>query len=205
MAIRRITSDPKPSVRHHGWFYSYYSKPTNNGGDCAAIFPPSIADIIKKGFAFDDSCIRFDEGLRASVLELDFDVDEAQPQDMGEPSLPPDPEAGWGDPDCPPASPPVGASEQPGCQRTNGVRPPAVRKRQAEELAARGAQLPAGLMKIGMEVGRLFLMEYAMLSSIPESNRALIAQKLAAISAIPFYRSAGVNLTEDDIQGISMS
>lgn len=205
MAIRRITSDPKPSTRHHGWFYSYYSKPTNNGGDCAAIFPPSIADIIKKGFAFDDSCIRFDEGLRASVLELDFDVDEAQPQDMGEPSLPPDPEAGWGDPDCLPASPPVGASEQQSePQRGNGVRPPAVRRRQAAEQAIQGAQLPAAYLKINLEVSRSFLLQYALISSaVGEARRADVAQKLCAISSIPYFRQVGIELTDDDVKGMT--
>jgi len=203
MAIRRITSDPKPSVRHHGWFYSYYSKPTNNGGDCAAIFPPSIADIIKKGFAFDDSCIRFDEGLRASVLELDFDVDEARPQDMGEPSLPPDPESGWGDPDCLSASPPAG-EQQPAAQHTGGVRPSAVRKRQAAEQAIQGAQLPAAYLKINLEVSRSFLLQYALISpTVGEARRADVAQKLCAISSIPYFRQVGIELTEDDVKGMT--
>lgn len=206
MAIRRITSDPKPSVRHHGWFYAYYSKPTASGGDCAAIFPPSIADVIRKGFAFDDACIRFDEGLRASVLELDFDMEDAQSQDLAEPSIPPDPESGWGDPDCLPASPPVSADEQqrPEPQHTSGVRPSAVRKRQAAEQAIQGAQLPAAYLKINLEVSRSFLLQYALISpTVGEARRADVAQKLCAISSIPYFRQVGIELTDDDVKGMT--
>jgi hypothetical protein len=205
MAIRRITSDPKPSIRHHGWFYSYYSKPTSNGGDCAAIFPPSIADIVRKGFAFDDSCIRFDEGLRASVLELDFDMEKPEPEDLGEPSIPPDPEAGWRDPDCLPPSPPAGASEQqPEPQQIAGVRPATIRKRMAAEQAAKGAQLPAAYLKINLEVSRSFLLQYSLIgNSVGEARRADVAQKLCAIASIPYFRQVGIELTDDDVKGMT--
>jgi hypothetical protein len=203
MAVRQITSDPKPSMRHNGWFYAYYSRPTSTGGQCTVIFPPAIADIVRKGFAFEDSCVAYDESLRASVLQLDFD--DAPPVD--EPSLPPDAEAGWGDVDgltaAPAAAAVPAAPDASGLATGNGVRPATLRKRFASEIAGQGCQLPPGLMKIGMEVSRLFLMQYSMLTTIPESNRALIAQKLAAIAAIPFYRSAGVNLTEEDVKSIS--
>jgi hypothetical protein len=204
MAVRRITSEPKSSVRHRGWFYAYYSKPTSNGGECAVIFPSSIVDIIHKGFAFDDSCVRFDTDLGASVLELDFDLENPQREDLQEPSLPPDPESGWGDPDCLPPSPPAGASEQPGCQRANGVRPPAVRKRQAEQQVIQGSQLPAAYLKINLQVSRSFLLQYALISStVGEARRADVAQKLCAISSIPYFRQVGIELSDDDIKGMT--
>jgi hypothetical protein len=204
MAIRRITSDPKPSIRHHGWFYAYYSKPTNNGGDCAAIFPPSIADIVRKGFAFDDSCVRFDEGLRASVLELDFDMEDPKPEGLQEPSIPPDPESGWRDPDCLPPSAPAVGDQQPELQQGNGLRPPAQRKRQATEQAIQGAQLPAPYLKINLEVSRSFLLQYALISpAVGEARRADVAQKLCAIASIPYFRQVGIELTEDDVKGMT--
>jgi hypothetical protein len=195
MTVRQITSPPKPSAKHQGWFYSYYNHKTAAGGECAVVFPPVLKQLIKPGFAFDDSCIKWSDELRASVLELDFDE---QPE---EPSLPP--EDGWGDPDT--IAPSANGHAMAAVLERAGTRPPATRKREATEQAIQGAQLPAGLMKIGLEVTHLYLMQYRLLSSIPESSRALIAQKLTACAAIPFYRSAGVSLTEEDIQAISMS
>jgi hypothetical protein len=204
MAIRRITSDPKPSTRHHGWFYSYYSKPTAQGGDCAVIFPPSIADIVRKGFSFDDSCVTFDEGLRASVLALDFDVEASEPQELPEPSLPPDLESGWGDPDRLPASPPAGAIQRQQPEQQAGVRPATIRRRQAQEQAIQGAQLPAAFLKINLEVSRSFLLQYALISSsVGEARRADVAQKLCAIASIPYFRQVGIELSEDDVKGMT--
>jgi hypothetical protein len=204
MAIRRITSDPKPSVRHSGWLYAYYSKPTanGNGGDCAVIFPPVLADIVKKGFCFDDSCVAYNENLRASVLHLDFGMEEAERQDLPEPSFPPDLDTGWADPDGIPAEPVRSGASDP--LTSNGIRPGTIRKRAAAEAASHGNQLPPALMKMGMEISRLFLMQYALLSSIPESNRALIAQKLAVTAAIPYYRATGVNLGPEEAEQLLM-
>jgi hypothetical protein len=203
MAVRRITSEPKPSTRHHGWFYSYYSKPTAAGGDCTVIFPPSIADVVRKGFSFDDSCVVFDESLRASVLTLDFNVEEAEPQELREPALPPDLESGWGDPDRLPASPPAGAIQQRPEQQA-GVRPATIRRRQAQEQAIQGAQLPAAFLKINLEVSRSFLLQYALISSsVGEARRADVAQKLCAIASIPYFRQVGIELSEDDIKGMT--
>lgn len=203
MAIRKITSDPKPSVRHQGWLYSYYSKPTANGGECAVIFPPSIADIVRKGFAFDDSCVFFDENLRASVLALDFDMEEPEPTEDPGSSVDFDAEAGgWSDPDRFTAS---AAPQEQQRQHRPGVRPAAVRKRQAQ-LNTSGAQLPPEMLQAAIHMSRLFLVIYAQLgSSVPETSKAMIAQKLAACVAIPYYRSKGIDLTEEDAQSISMS
>jgi hypothetical protein len=204
MAIRHITSDPKPSLRHRGWHYAYYSKQTQAGGECAVIFPPSISDIVKKGFAFDDSCVVYNEDLRASVLTLDFGVDEPEPQELPEPSLPLDPESGWGDHDRLPASPPAASEQQGGLVASSGVRPSSVRRRQAQEQAIKGCQLPAAFLKINLEVSRSFLLQYALISSsVGEARRADVAQKLCAIASIPYFRQVGIELSEDDVKGMT--
>jgi hypothetical protein len=199
MAIRHITSDPKPSSRHNGWLYAYYSKPTRTGGDCTVVLPPAIADVIRKGFAFDDSCITYDESLGASVLQLDFD----KPAHLGEPALPADPETGWGDPDRLPASPPQlsGNHQEP---LHTGHRPATLRRHDAARSAIEGAQLPADFLKINLEVNRSFLMQYALISpAVGEARRADVAQKLCAIASIPYYRQKGVALTDDDVKAIT--
>lgn len=201
MAIYRFTSDPKRSTKLHGWYYAYYNKPTPRGGECVALFPPVLLGIVKKGFAFDESNIHWDDTLKGSVLSLDFNG----LGEVGDPSLPPDPETGWADPDGLPPTPAANVRQLHTEPPRAGVRPAALRRREAAELNPDTSKLPAALAKTGIEIGRLFLMEYALLSSIPESSRALIAQKLATTAAITYYRSAGVNLTEEDIQGISVA
>jgi hypothetical protein len=201
MAIRHITSDPKPSSRHSGWFYAYYNKPTRTGGECTVILPTAIADVIRKGFAFDDSCITYDESLGASVLRLDFD----EPAHLGEPALPPDPEAGWGDPDRLPASPPV--SQSPAVVEGHfvraGLRPQALRRREANQLDPELSKVPPQLLKMGIEISRLFLVVDSLLKpAVNDSSRALIAQKLAVSAAIPYYRSVGVSLNEEEAQSL---
>lgn len=198
MAVRTITSDPAPSKRVHGYFYVYYNKKLQNGGECLALIHPALKDIVKKGFIFDDDAVRFNPDFGASVLALDFDEPAAE-----DPSLPPDPETGWGDPDGLVATCSESADNSHAIPN-RGVRPAAARRQRVAALDPELAALPAPLMKIGVEVTRLFLMQYKLLgSSVSDSNRALIAQKLTAISAIPFYRSVGVNLSEEDVQSIS--
>jgi hypothetical protein len=204
MAVRRITSDPKPSQRLQGWHYAYYSKQTAAGGECTVVFPPSIADLVKKGFAFDDGLVVYDESLKASVLTLDFDVDQTEPQDLPEPSLPADLESGWGDPDGLPASPPT---VQPGPSsvivQSGGVRPQALRRRAASQLDPDLSKVPAPLLKMGVEISRLFLVVDSLLKpAVNDSSRALIAQKLAVSAAIPYYRSVGVTLSEEEAQSL---
>jgi hypothetical protein len=204
MAIRKITSAPKSSSRHPGWLYAYYNKPTSNGGECVCIFPPAIADIVQPGFAFDDSCIAYSEDLKASVLNVDFD----EPASLDGPSLPPDLEAGWGDPDYPAAGSPVALAGQhggpPQLPDRAGVRPQALRRRAAAQLDPDLSRVPAPLLKMGMEVARLFLVIDSLLKpAVNDSSRALIAQKLAVSAAIPFYRSVGVQISDDDARDMT--
>lgn len=213
MAVRQITSDPKPSTRIAGWWYAYYNKPTPQGGECTVIFTDAIKDLVRRGLCFDESCVTYDNALRASVLNLDF----AEPQNLEGPALPPDPEAGWADPDGLPPSPPPKpqpeAAEQGNCGvipmeagvsvLRAGTRPPATRRREASQLAVQGCQLPAAALRINMEVNRSFQLQYALLSNVGEARRADVAQKLCAIASIPYYRQVGIELTEDDVKGMT--
>lgn len=208
MAIYAITSQPKPSLRHPGYHYAYYSKPTQSGRQCVAVFPESIADIIRPGFQFDeDTSVSWDDALKASVLYLDFH-NESTPVD--EPSLPPDPESGWGDPDAPLATAPVAAATatrsapQPTPHAPRLTQAPASRRREAEAHAATGAQLPAAYLKINLEVSRSFLLQLTLIgNAVGEARRADVAQKLCAIASIPYYRQMGIELSEDDIKGMT--
>lgn len=196
MAPRIITSDPQPSKRIHGYFYAYYNKKLDNGGEAVALIHPAIKDLVKKGFIFDDDAVKFDPDVRASVLSLDFDESASD-----DPSLPPDPEAGWGDPDHLTAI----ADQQdsnfhvPG----RGVRPTTVRRRQAAALREEGRLRPE-LLSVADEVINIFLYSYARLSVINETHRSGVAQKLTATIAIPFYRSVGIQLDEQDIKSMTM-
>jgi hypothetical protein len=94
MAVRLATSDPKPSTRTPDYDFFYFNKQTPAGTECVALLHRSLRGLVRKGFAFDDSALRFDADLKGSVLELDFDQSP-----LHDPALPPHPEAGWGDPD----------------------------------------------------------------------------------------------------------
>lgn len=208
MSVRSITSHSKPSTKLPGYCYAYYNKRTRDGGESVAVFSPAIADLIKPGFTFDDSIIRYDESLKASVLELGFD--EPPPQD--DPAVPPDPEQGWGDPDYP--SPQPAHNAQPAAFPSRaGSRPPSTRKRvmaavteENRELRAREAALaplPPALKTIATEVAQCFLYQYTMLGAVDANRRGDIAQKLTAIACIPYYRNVGVSLTEEDVKAMS--
>jgi hypothetical protein len=84
------------------------------------------------------------------------------------------------------------------------MRGPAQRKAEAQRAVEQGAQLPAAYLKINLEVSRSFLLQLRLLgSAVGEHNRALIAQKLCAISSIPYYKQIGVNLTEEDVNNMT--
>lgn len=204
MAFHTITSEPRPSIRHHGWHFAYYDKTAPSGRQCVVTFPASIADTIKPGFRFDeDTSVRWDDALKASVLHLDFD----ELENLAEPSLPPDPEAGWGDIDCPTPTPPAQQPElsSPGTAAApRPMRAPAHRRAQAQVAVTQGAQLPAAYLRINREVAQAFLFQLAMIgTAVGEARRADVAQKLTAIASIPYYRQIGVELSEDDIKGMT--
>ncbi len=205
MAVRIATSDPKPSVKpdHHGYYYFYFNKKLPNGGECAALIPESIRDIVKKGFTFDDSCLTYNTELKASVLQLDFDE-----QELADPALPPR-EEGWSDPDhlaaFEAADPHVMTAV---AQRTavipnRGVRPATVRKRNAEARAA----------EHNIDVDLLMLLDQACAGfnyackriGTAEKPRAMEAQKILVTCMIPWLKERGVRLSEDEEKAMSIS
>lgn len=200
MAIRLVTSDPKPSVRNPGFWYFYYNKKTARGTDCAALLPESIRDLIHKGFAFDDNALRYSEELRCSLLELDFD----EPQSSEEPSLPADPESGWADHDHlaadDSANPEALAAvrqqveQATGLQIPNrGVRPATARKHEAEERRPRN--IPQGLLE---QVDALCAAQlYAQRRlGVTERIRPCDVQKLVVSAYINWSREAGADFTD---------
>lgn len=196
MAVRTVTSDPQFSKRIHGFLYFYYNKKLANGGEAVALIHPSIKDIVKKGFIFDDTAIKFDTHFNASILSLDFD----EPSTV-DPCLPSDPEAGWGDQDDLVA---VAQEQTNGHHIPNrGVRPTTVRRRQADVIREEGRLRPE-LVSFSDEVINIFLYTYARLSVINETARSNVAQKITATIAIPYYRSVGVNLDEEDVKSMTM-
>jgi hypothetical protein len=84
------------------------------------------------------------------------------------------------------------------------MRSPAHRKVEAQKAVEQGAQLPAAYLKINLEVSRSFLLQLRLIgNAVGEQRRADIAQKLCAIASIPYYRQIGVELSEDDIKGMT--
>lgn len=202
MAVRTVTSDPKPSSRSSGFHFFYYNKRTTNGSECLALLPDALRDLVHKGFIFDDAALRFDDQLRASVLALDFDQAPA-----ASPALPADPEAGWGDHDhlaANDAADPalltqlVAAPVIP----NRGVRPATARKQAAASRAA----------EQNIEVDLLLLIEQVCSAynyackriGVVEKPRAMEAQKLAVTALIPWLKSRGVALSDDDTKAMSL-
>lgn len=84
------------------------------------------------------------------------------------------------------------------------MRGPAHRKAEAQKAVEQGAQLPAAYLKINREVAQSFLFQLRMIgTAVGEQRRADVAQKLCAIASIPYYRQIGVELSEDDIKGMT--
>lgn len=203
MAVRIATSDPKPSTKanHHGFLYFYYNKKLPNGGECAALIPQSLQDIVKKGFTFDDNVLAFDTNLKASLLQLDFDEPAVE-----DPSLPPG-EEGWSDHDhltATGAADPEALSEV--AQRTavipnRGVRPATARKRNAESRAAEH-NLDVDLLMLLDQVCAAFNYASKRIGSV-EKPRAMEVQKLATTALIPWLKDRGVRLSEEDEKAMS--
>lgn len=203
MAVRIATSDPKPSTKpdHHGYFYFYFNKKLPNGGECAALIPDAIRDIVKKGFTFDDSCLAFSTELKASVLQLDFDEPE-----LADPALPPR-EEGWSDPDhlaaLESADPELmtAVAQRPVAIPNRGVRPATVRKRNAEARAAEH-NLDIDLLMLLDQVCAAFNYTSKRIGSV-EKPRAMEAQKLTVTALIPWLKQRGIALSEEDEKSMS--
>jgi hypothetical protein len=198
MTLRYATSDPRPSNKpqHRGYYYFYFNKKLENGGECAALVPESIHNIIRKDFPFDDSILKYDPTLEASILQLDFDAPQA-----ANPSLPPR-EEGWSDPDhltaqgaADPAA--MNAVAQHHAVIPNrGVRPVTVRKRNA---AARAAEhnIDIDLLMLIEQASRAFNITCKLIGTA-EKPRPMEAQKIVVTCMIPWLKERGVALSEED-------
>jgi len=210
MAIRRLTTDPKPSHKHQGWYYARFNDQLPNGTEKTVLIPPCNIDVLKKNFVFDDSIISKDPTTGLDTLNVGFD----QPQSE-EPSIPPS-ENGWDDPDCmlhQPIAPANGngngngsngngngATPQPPSGPNTfdkaGIRPATARRRAA---AARAAEF-------NLDVDLLLLLEQVTCAynytcrriGVAEKPRAMEAQKLVVTALIPYLKATGIALTEED-------
>lgn len=193
MTVRQVTSLPKPSTKHQGWDFVYFNRKTASGGECVALIAPVLRDIVKPGFAFDESAVLWDDALKASVLHLDF---EEQPEEPGIP-----PESGWNDCDLIPTS--SNGNAMAAVLERAGTRPVATRKREAQQQVVAGSQLPAPYLKVTMETCKCFQVCYSMLSNVNEARRADIAQKIAVTATISYLRAAGIALDDQDVKAIN--
>lgn len=196
MAVRTVTTDPKPSQHHQGFDYFYFNKLTDKGTNCAAIIPPALRGIVRKGFIFDDAALRWDDTLRASVLELDFDQPPA-----GEPALPADLDTGWSDHDhltaTATADPVVLRHLMPNTTIPNqGVTPATARKHDAASRAAEH-NIDIDLLLLLDQVCAAFNYTRRRIG-VSETPRAMEAQKLTVTALIPWLKAKGVNLSEED-------
>ena len=187
MATYTISSHPRASQRNHGWLFSYYDKEVPDGGRYCVLVSPAIADAVKPGVQFTDANLRFDAQLNSGVLELEF----PQPQGAPGTALPPDPEAGWGDPD-----PLLAATDHP----TPALPPSSRRLSRAHQRrdAAHQAvldqvgKLPAALITMADEDQRVFQYHYACLANIEPHQRAATAREMAATTIINWRKQQGI-------------
>ena len=195
MVVRTATSDPKPSARNPGFWYFYYNKRTTAGSECVALIPDSIRDLIKKGFPFDDTALRYSEDLKASVLQLDFD----EPQAQEEPALPADSERGWADHDGittqGSADPEHLAAVHNGLQIPNrGVRPSTARKQQAAEWAAQHNIPMSFLQRIEWLCAAQAYAAKRL--GVTEKPRQMDVQKLVTSAYIDWCREGGAEFSD---------
>jgi len=198
MAVRTITSDPQPSRIVEGYFYAFYDQRTRQGRDAVICFHPSLKDIIRKGFVFDDSVIEYDPTLKASILALD-DAEAA-----GDPEIPAEP-APREDGDHDPSPEASNHTITPGRTARSLVTRQQLNAQFRAPAAPESTEpgLPPELRAIAREVAQTFIYQLGLIhSAVGESRRGDIAQKLTAIACIPYYRERGVRLTEDDIKGM---
>jgi hypothetical protein len=187
MATYTISSEPRASQRNPGWLFSYYDKEVPDGRRYCALVPANLANIVKPGLQFTDANLRFDAQLSSGVLELDV----PQPQGIHLHSLPPDLEAGWGDPDsllATPAAPPERRSS-PLKQRRDIA---------TQAVLHQVGRLPAALITMADEDQRVFQYHYACLTNIEPHQRAATAQKMAATTLINWRKQQGLQSPGDD-------
>jgi hypothetical protein len=202
MATHTVLSEPRQSRYHPTWFYVYYDGKTNDGRNCIAVIPNSLKGVIHRGTTFEDSQLKYDPELRASVLEMDFH--EPPP---GDPSLPPDQDSGWRDSDY---RPELGDPEQlrevmNRLESLNGSHQPT---QQPTPQQQQPQQSPAPQMDPSLQslIDQACL-AYAYASrrlGVVEKPRSMEAQKLITTCLIPWLRDRGVALTPDEERAMTL-
>lgn len=183
MDTLHVTSIPRASGRNPGYAWFYYSDTTADGRACGAIVPLYCINSIHKGMQFDRSQLAYDEELGSEVLALD-----KQSPLPEEPSLPPDPERGWCDPDGITAT-----GSAPSVGRTTGVygtRGPAHRKELAK---AEGAGIPVGLLGLLDTASRSYNYVRTKIGAT-DPPRADHARALAITALIAYTREQGASI-----------
>lgn len=196
MAPRVVTTDPAVSKKSPDYLYVRYNDRTPAGTEKTFCFPKALVGIIHKNWGFDDSILKWDGDIESSVLRLDFDGAAAE-----DPQLPPDPEAGWADPDHLTAFLPERAPVQTLAQHSNvipnrGVTPQTARKHAAAERAAI-CNMPASFLD-RLETlckGQLYIQKRL---CITEKPRAMEAQKILMAAWIDWRKESGSVFTEDE-------
>ncbi|MGA1640936.1 MAG: hypothetical protein ACO4AL_11360 [Steroidobacteraceae bacterium] len=198
MATHTVLSEPRQSRYHPNWFYVYYDAKTNDGRNCIAVIPNSLKGIVHRGTTFEDTQLKFDPELRASVLEMDFH--EPPP---GDPSLPPDQDSGWRDSDYRPAE--LGDPEQ---LREVMNRLESLHGSHQATQQQTPQQPPTPQMDPALQT----LVDQACLAytyasrklGVVEKPRSMEAQKLITTCLIPWLRDRGVALTPDEERAMTL-
>lgn len=191
MAPRLVTTDPAVSNKSNDYLYVRYNDRTSTGTEKTFCFPKALAGIIRSGWGFDDSILAWDDQIKSSVLRLDFDGPAAE-----DPQLPPDPEAGWSDPDHLTAVLPQPVPQPAAVIPNRGVTPQTARRHLA---AARAAEfnMPVSFLD-RLETlckGQLYIQKRL---CITEKPRAMEAQKILMAAWIDWRKEAGSVFTEDE-------
>lgn len=191
MATRQITSEPKPSIRHRGWYYAYYNSKAASGRNCIAVMPSSLVGHVHRGFVFNDETqLQWSDELRASVLTLDFDG-----QEPTGPSLPPDREAGWKDSDAPATYPICDPQLLKQMATQHGI--PAQYNSNGNGRAPEPPRLDPSLEDL-LEQACLAFTYACRRIGVVEKPRAMEAQKIATTCLIPYLKERGVTLTDEE-------
>jgi hypothetical protein len=188
MATRIVTTDPKPSNKSPDFYYVRFNDRTPVGTEKTFSFSKSLAGIIRKNYAFDDSALKWQDPV-GWVLQLDFDGAPG-----ADPQLPPDAETGWSDPDHLAAILPEPVPQH--AIPNRGVTPETARRRLAAERAAEFNMPMDFLARVEtLCKGQLYIQKRI---GVSEKPRAQEAQKILMAAWIDWRKDSGAIFTEDE-------
>lgn len=191
MATHTVLSEPRQSRYHPTWLYVYYDAKTNDGRNCIAVIPNSLKGVIHRGSTFEDSQLKYDPELRASVLEMDFH----EPPPEG-PALPVQ-DSGWRDSDHRPdlAEPEHVRDVMNRLESLNG--------HQQQSTQPQPPQMDPALQTLVDQACLAYTYASRKLGVV-EKPRSMEAQKLITTCLIPWLRDRGVALTPDEERAMTL-